>query len=340
MKKWLITILLISLLVVGGLAAFGYLKLWSPATQAETDFYIPTGSTMEDFRSSLLDSEVITDADAFDLGVKVLQMEKDPKPGKYHIEKGWTILKLLRKFRAGDALPVKVTFHNVRTLEAVAGKACINIEADSAEILKALRNEDVWKENAVYDATFCNIIPNTYEFFWNTSGSAFAERMAKEADKFWNEYRLKKAQEMGLSPCEVVNLAAIVQEEQSAILDEQPRIAGLYYNRLKRRMLLQADPTLKYAAGDFTIKRLLNYHKTLESPYNTYKYAGLPPTPIVIPEISAIDAVLDYEAHSYLYMCAKEDFSGYHNFAKTLVQHNINAIRYQRALSREMRKNK
>lgn len=338
MKKWILIVVVVLVAIGGGFAAFGYLKLFKSAVLKNADFYLSTGSDLDDLRGNLLANNIIEDADAFDLAVKVLRYNKKPFAGKYTLEKGWTMLKLVRKFRAGDVSPVKITFHNIRTLEAVAGKAAITIEADSLELLQAMKNSALWLENEATDATYCYIIPNTYEFFWNTSGEQFVERMIKESAIFWTEERKQKAEKLGLSTCDVANLAAIVQEEQGAILSEQPRIAGLYLNRLKKRMLLQADPTLKFAAGDFSIKRLLNEHKAINSPYNTYKFAGLPPSPIVIPEISAIDAVLNFEEHSYLYMCAKDDFSGYHNFAKTLTQHNVNAIKYQRALSREMRK--
>ncbi|MBI1183134.1 endolytic transglycosylase MltG [bacterium] len=337
MKKWIIISILLVALIVGGLAAFGYLKIMKPVVPEKTDLFIKTGTNMAQLRQQLIDEKVVSDISAFDVAAKLLRYENRVFPGKYILEKNWTAFKLVRKLRSGDANPVRVTFHNVRRLEDVAGKVAPYIEADSLELLNAMKNSELWKKYGVTDAVFCHIIPNTYEFFWNTSGDEFVERMAKESAKFWNDERSAKAAEIGLTPCQVVNLAAIVQEEQSAILSEQPRIAGLYINRLNQKMLLQADPTLKFAAGDFSIKRVLNYHKQIESPYNTYKYLGLPPGPIVIPEISAIEAVLKYEKHDYIYMCAKEDFSGYHNFSKTLSQHTINALKWQRALSREMR---
>jgi UPF0755 protein len=157
--------------------------------------------------------------------------------------------------------------------------------------------------------------------------------MKKEYDRFWNETRLEKAKEMGLTPEEVIILASIVQSE-TVKPDEMKTVAGLYMNRLQKGIRLQADPTIKYAVGDYSLRRVNNGHLKTESPYNTYIYAGLPPGPIAFPEISAIDAVLNYEKHNYLYMCAKEDFSGYHNFAKTLAQHNRNAEKYRKALDK------
>ena len=176
-------------------------------------------------------------------------------------------------------------------------------------------------------------IPNTYEIYWNVSPERFMARMKQEYNRFWTEERRKKAEALGLTPVEVSTLASIVEEE-SAVADEYPTIAGLYLNRLKAGMPLQADPTVKFAAGDFALQRILDKHLAIDSPYNTYKYAGLPPGPIRIPSIRAIDAVLNPAHHRYFYMCAKEDFSGRHNFAATLAEHNRNANRYRAELNR------
>jgi UPF0755 protein len=176
-------------------------------------------------------------------------------------------------------------------------------------------------------------IPNTYEFYWNTSADEFFERMADEYKKFWTDERKQKAKNIGLSQSEVSILASIVELETQK-KDERPTVAGVYINRLKKKMLLQADPTVVFALGDFTINRVLKIHLETDSPYNTYKYSGLPPGPIYLPSISSIDAVLNFENHDYIYFCAKEDFSGYHNFAKTLAQHNENARKFQQALNK------
>lgn len=176
-------------------------------------------------------------------------------------------------------------------------------------------------------------IPNTYEVYWNTSAKNFMNRMKKEYDRFWNDSRKAKAKEIGMSPVEVAILASIVEEETAAY-DEYPVVAGLYINRLKRNIPLQADPTVKFAWGDFTLQRILFSHLEIDSPYNTYKHTGLPPGPLRIPSIKGLDAVLNYQKHSYLYMCAKEDLSGRHNFAKTLAEHSRNAKKYQAELNR------
>lgn len=334
MKKAILITLAVLVVLGAALGAFGYFKLFKTATQSEATLYVSTGSTLEDLKTQLVDQNVVGDVDAFDFAAQALRFGEKIYAGKYEIKKGISMLNLVRLLRRGSTVAVRVSFHNVRTFETIAGKVAPHIEADSVEVLEALRNGKSWAEANVEDDKFCYLVPNTYEFFWNTSGEQFVQRMIKESGKFWNGERLKKAEARKMTRCEVVNLAAIVQEEQSALLAEQPKIAGLYLNRIERGIPLQADPTLKYVAKDFSITRVLNYHKELESPYNTYKYAGLPPGPIVIPEINAIEAVLNAESHDYIYMCAKEDFSGYHNFAKTLRQHNINAARYHRALDR------
>lgn len=205
---------------------------------------------------------------------------------------------------------------------------------DSATVASALTDSLTCARLGYTPQTIaCLFIPNTYEVYWDMTLDQFLARMTKEKDRFWNDERRQKAKDIGLTPEEVVTLASIVDEE-TAKNDEKPIIAGLYMNRLKRGMLLQADPTVKYAVGDFTLQRILYRHLEVDSPYNTYKYAGLPPGPLRIPSIRAIDGVLNYTHHNYLYMCAKEDLSGRHNFARTLAEHSRNAQRYQSALNR------
>lgn len=337
MKRILVFIVVL-IAILGGLTFWGYQLVFAQKTLISAELYVPTGSSYKDLKQQLLNEGIIDETESLDLASRLLRFRKRIRPGKYEIAAGTTVLDVCRLFRSGMTSVVKVTFHNTRTMADVAGRVAPSIEADSMEILNALNNEGVWKGLGVSSPYQCHIIPNTYEFYWDTDGVEFVERMVKESAAFWNESRLEKAKALEMSPCEVITLASIVQEEQNQQLSEQKRIAGLYINRLKKGIALQADPTLKYAAGDFSIKRVLNIHKEIVSPYNTYLNAGLPPGPITIPEPGAIDAVLNYEKHQFLYMCAKEDFSGYHNFARTLVQHNINAAKYQNALSREMRK--
>ncbi|MBT5090033.1 MAG: endolytic transglycosylase MltG, partial [Flavobacteriales bacterium] len=227
------------------------------------------------------------------------------------------------------------TFNNLRNKEQLAGKIASQIEADSLSIIKYITDTTFLNKLKLNtDNVACLFIPNTYEFYWNTSVEGFVNRMVKEYSDFWNSNRKKKAAEIKFNYYQVAVLASIVEKEQSIKKDERPEIAGLYLNRLKKRMKLESDPTLIFALGDFTIKRVLNKDKKVDSPYNTYKNKGLPPGPICIPSINAIDAVLNASEHNYIFMCAKEDFTGYHNFAKTYAKHLINARKYQKALNK------
>jgi UPF0755 protein len=236
--------------------------------------------------------------------------------------------------RSGQQAPLNVTFNNIRLKEELAEKICSEVSADADEFLALLNDSSVVSEYGFTTETImCMFIPNTYEVFWTITERELMDRMYQEYKRFWNDERRAKADALGLTLTEVSILASVVQAEQLGHPDERPRVAGLYINRLERNIALQADPTLVYALGDFSIKRVLDTDKEIDSPYNTYLYAGLPPGPINLPEISSIDAVLNYEDHDYLYMCAKEDFSGYHNFANNLQDHLNNARKYQRALN-------
>ena len=231
---------------------------------------------------------------------------------------------------------MRLVINNARTPEILAGKIAMQIDADSVAVLSALRSDELIKEFG-YDsaeAMFSIFLPNTYEVYSDVSPEELVRRLKQESDKFWSdEKRLMCLERSGLSPYEAMTLASIVHEETNA-KDEMARVAGVYINRLKRGMLLQADPTLKYAAGDPTIKRVLNKHKEVDSPYNTYKYAGLPPTPIAMPDMAAIEGVINYEEHDYLYFCARAEMDGRHNFARTLSEHNRNAAEYHHALDK------
>jgi UPF0755 protein len=242
---------------------------------------------------------------------------------------------LVNLLRSGKQTPIKLTFNNVRTKEQFAGKISTQIEADSLSILQYITDTIFLnKLQLTSDNVACLFIPNTYEFYWNTSVESFVNRMVKEYSIFWNESRKKKAERLKLNYYQVAVLASIVEKEQNIKKDERPDIAGLYLNRIKKRMKLESDPTLIFALGNFSIKRVLNKDKKVDSPYNTYMHKGLPPGPICIPSINSIDAVLNASSHKYIFMCAKEDFSGYHNFAKTYRQHLRNARKYQKALNK------
>ena len=227
-----------------------------------------------------------------------------------------------------------MTFIKFTTKEVFAGKVARQIEADSAEIVELLNNSTYLESINFNSLTWqALLIPNTHEFYWNTSARQFMDRIVKEYDVFWNASRTEQAAKAGLSKIEVAILASIIQRE-TTMNDEKPTIAGVYLNRLKRGMRLEADTTLISALGDFSIKRVLDVHRKIDSPYNTYKHAGLPPGPICTPTIQSLEAVLNAEKHKYLFFCAKEDFSGYHNFAKTYAQHRVNARKFQRELNK------
>lgn len=300
----------------------------------ETYLYIPTGSDYKDVIKSLQENHYVKDTASFNWLAKKMNYTNKVKPGRYQIEYNMSNKRLITMLRAGIQKPVKVVFHNIRTTNQLAGVISRQIEADSVSLVKLLNNKTEAENYGFTKEAFISMfIPNTYEFYWNTNEKEFCERMLKEYKKFWNAERLQKAEQIEYNPVEITTIASIVEEE-TQYNPEKPIIAGVYINRLKRGMALQADPTVKFAVGDFTIKRVLDKHTAVLSPYNTYRQPGLPPGPICIPSVSSINAVLNYQRHEYLYFCAKDDFSGSHSFAKTLQQHNINADAYRKALNR------
>lgn len=260
--------------------------------------------------------------------------DKNIKTGRYAIKPTDNMRYLHRRLSLGYQTPVNLTIGSVRTMDRIARNASRQLMIDSTEII-GLLNDTAYLNTIGYTQQTIPalFIPNTYEVYWNISAEDFMKRMIKEHKVFWNEERIKKAKSIGLTPEEVATLASIVEEE-TAVNAEKPVVAGLYINRLKRGMLLQADPTIKFSLQDFGLKRILFKHLEVNSPYNTYKHAGLPPGPIRIPSIQGLESVLNHAHHNYLYMCAKEDFSGTHNFAVTSAQHAANARRYQQALNR------
>ncbi len=296
--------------------------------------YVPTGASTEKQLDVLLQSGLLSDHGRFQRHADRRTLSGNIRPGRYELREGMTYRELFNRLRAGNQAPVNVTFNNIRTPDRLAGAVARYIEADSAEVLQHILHPQTAERYGFTSESFIGMfIPNTYQFFWNTDPEGFTDRMKKEYDRFWNADREAKRQQRGLTREEVIALASIVQEE-TVKTDEMPRVAGVYLNRIKIDMPLQADPTLKYALGDFSIRRVLNVHKEIDSPYNTYMYKGIPPGPICIPSISAVDAVLEPEEHNYLYFCAKEDFSGYHNFATNLAEHLRNSNRYTSELNR------
>lgn len=297
--------------------------------------FIPTGSDFNTVLDSIKKNKIVVDYESFVKASNSLGYTQRVKPGCYRIKSGMSNRTLIRMLITATQKPVKVTFNNIRTPEQLAGKVASQIETDSLSIIRYFKSSDIAQGYGFNEYTFISMfIPNTYEFYWNTDAKAFFDRMKKEYTQFWNKERSDKAQAIGFKPEEVSTLASIVEEESNK-KDERPVIAGVYLNRLKINMPLQADPTIKFALNDFALKRILTKHLEVKSPYNTYKNYGLPPGPICCPSLSSIDAVLNAANHKYLYFCAKDDFSGYHVFAKTLAEHNRNALAYQKVLNRE-----
>jgi UPF0755 protein len=315
---------------------YGYQLVRTPNFQVDkkdTYLYIPQGAKFKTVLDSLKARDIVQNTVSFAFLSKLLKYQENVKPGRYLIKKSMTNLEAVRMLRAGLQSPVKLTFNSVRLKEDLVKKVSKDLPFGAGEFAKLLNDPKVTKKYGFDTTTIVSMfLPNTYQVYWNVSPEQLLERMHKEYKKFWNDKRLAKAKAVGLKPTEVSVLASIVQAETNK-KDEKPRIAGVYLNRLQKGIPLEADPTLVYALGDFTIKRVLNRHKKIESPYNTYKYKGLPPGPINIPSITSLDAVLNYEQHDYLFFCAKADFSGYHAFAKTNAQHSRNARLYHRALN-------
>lgn len=254
--------------------------------------------------------------------------------GRYAVNPEDNMRYLFRRLSMGYQTPINLTVPGVRTVDRLVRAVSRQLMIDSLDIAKLLADTGYCTRIGYSKETLPSLfIPNTYEVYWNMSADAFIKRMQKEHTAFWNDKRRKKAESIGLTPNEVATLASIVEEE-TANGAEKPMVAGLYINRLNKGMLLQADPTVKFGLQEFGLKRILNKHLEVDSPYNTYKYAGLPPGPIRIPSIQGLESVLNYVHHNYIYMCAKEDFSGTHNFAATLSQHMSNARRYQQELNR------
>ncbi len=338
-SKKLIFFLLFSVLLI----SFGYYSyqiVYTPNVLVGKDpkpLIIPRGATFKDVQDLLHKGDYTQDLISFSFVSKLMDYDKQVKPGRYLLRSNLNNVEAVRLLRAGIQDPVNVTFNNVRLVSDLSEKITRNLnmsqdEFEAALIKFAMNNRYGFNK----DNVLCMFIPNTYEVYFNVSPDDLIGRMYKEYDNFWNAGRRAKAEAVGLSPIEVSVLASIVQAE-SVKHDEAPVIAGLYINRLRQDIALQADPTLVFAVGDFTLKRVLNEHKEIDSPYNTYRNLGLPPGPVNMPEIFALDAVLNYMKSDYLYMCAKEDFSGRHNFTHSYRQHLINAQRYQRALTREMK---
>ena len=312
-----------------------YFAFYGKAFDNEINIYITNSTTCDDIKGGLTPSfRSGLHSVAFDLYAKRLKLESRYEPGFYKFSEGENVIRVVRRLVLGEQTPMLLRIGEARTLPQLAGKIASQIEADSATLLSAMRNTELRKElGLVKDSTIAIFVPNSYQIHWNISPENLLRRIHREYNRFWNEERTAKLKRCGLSKYEVMTLASIVYEEVK-IPSEMRMIAGVYLNRLRRGIALGACPTVKYAIGDFALKRILHKHLRYRSPFNTYINRGLPPAPICVPSVAAIDAVLDYEKHDYLYFCARPELDGRHNFARTLREHNANARKYSEAINR------
>jgi UPF0755 protein len=300
--------------------------------QKTTFFYIQTGSGYAAVRDSLVKKGWLKHPEAFEWLSRRKHYDQKVKAGRYQLRNGMNNNELINLLRSGRQVPVRVVIQNIRSREELAGKIGRQLEVDSIHLIRRFNDPNYLLGFGLTPSTlFVLFIPNTYEFFWNTSGDQLFERMKKEFTRFWTPERRNKADSIRLSIPEIVTLASIVEKESNKN-DEKPLIAGVYLNRITKGIPLQADPTIIFAWNDYSIRRVLHAHLKIKSPYNTYINGGLPPGPICLPSVASVDAVLNSAHHAYIFFCAREDLSGYHNFAATLAEHNRNARKYQQAL--------
>jgi UPF0755 protein len=297
--------------------------------------FIASGSSFKDVLDTLKRSALLSNEQSFIIVSRLKSFNRSVKPGSYVIEPGMSNNKIVNMLRAGRQTPVNVTFNNIRTIDDLAGRIGGQIEADSASISSFLTDESNYSSDGFNRMTVISVfLPDTYQLYWTINAKGLYRRMLKEYRDFWNDDRLAAARTLNLTPVEVSILASIIDEE-TVMDDEKSRIAGVYLNRLRLGIPLQADPTVKFAINDFTIRRVLNDQKEIDSPFNTYKYKGLPPGPVRCASKSGIEAVLHAEKHEYLYFVARSDFSGYHHFSRTLAEHNRYANYYRRELNKK-----
>lgn len=332
----IILVIAVIILAVGGFYGINLYSTYfaSNASGKVPYIFVKTGGTFDDLIKELEEKEALNNVASFKTAAEKMNLANNLKPGRYAVKDGMNNRTLINKLKSGNQDAVKLKFQNIRKKENFAAYLAKNMESDSLAFIKVIDSAAlIEKYGFNSENIYTMFIPNTYEMYWNIKPIDFFEKMQKEYVKFWNDDRKRKAASLNLTPTQVTILASIVDSE--ALYDrEMPTIAGLYLNRLNRGILLQADPTVIFANDDFTVKRVTNALLSVNSKYNTYKYAGLPPGPITMPSIKAIDAVLSPEKNNYIYMCAKEDFSGYHNFAETQAQHDINAKKYREALNK------
>ena len=336
MKRLLSLVIYVAVIVALMMAFSTWKSFFSPVDISVDgiEIFIPHGTTYEDVKDTLRNHHLLVNETAFDLLAKRKRYPENVKPGHYVVTDRMSYNDMMNLLRSGNQVPVRVTFNNIRTLGELSVKLAGQLELDSASIIQFLQDGSNYREDGFNSATIISLfIPDTYEVYWSVSARELYDRMLTEYNNYWNESRKARAAAKGLTPIEAGILASIIDDEVNKP-DEKPTIAGVYLNRLKRNMPLQACPTIKFALNDFTIRRVLNEHLTVDSPYNTYKNTGLPPGPVRCPSREGIEAVLNAEDHDYLFFVARYDFSGYHHFSTTLKEHNAYANRYQQELDR------
>jgi UPF0755 protein len=333
-KKFIIALVLLVVISLGITCVVYYLRYFGPnVSDKEQYLYIHTGETFDDVYKTIRDEGIVKDTTTFHWSAVNMKYTGRVKAGKYRLHEGMSNRKFINMLASGAQESVTVSFHNLRLKEQFAGFVSKKIEPDSIAILNLLDSAAFVKQYGfTTDDVYTMFMPNSYQMYWNTSPEKFFKRMYANYEKFWTPERKQRAAEINLSPVQVSILASIVDAE-ALHDDEMPTIAGLYLNRLKKGMKLESDPTVIFALNDFTIHRVLNKDLKVNSPYNTYMYAGLPPGPVMMPSINAVNSVLDYKASDYIYMCAKADFSGYHAFATNVADHLVNAHKFQQALN-------
>jgi len=338
MSKLKITLIILSLITIMILiiGKIFYGKIYDSNVVADSELYIPSNATFKDVYDKV--SPLLKNPKSFIWASEKKKYTKI-KGGRYLIKEGMTNNDIINILRSGNQTPLNISFNNQDSLEKLAGRIAFQIEPDSLTILKALTDSTFFKKNGFNNKTaLAMYIPNSYELYWNTSAEQFRGRMLKEYNRFWTSKRIDLAKKQGLTPMEATTIASIVQKETSEI-SERKTVAGLYLNRYKSKWPLESDPTVIYSLKlkygfDTVIKRVLFKDLQIDSPYNTYKYLGIPPGPIAMPDISSIEAVLNPKKHNYYFMCASVDKIGTHEFAKTLAQHNRNARKYQKWISK------
>lgn len=331
------SVIIVAGLVCIAIAFYGYRMIFGPNVSCPDGqnqiIHIPSETQdIAQVIDTLTNRNLIKDQRSIKQVAQLMKYNR-PKAGRYLVKHGWSNKQLISQLRSGRQTPLNLTFNNFRTIEELVDFFSLSLELDKTDLSAAIATFIASEEEYTQENILSLFLPNTYQIYWNTSSRDLLIRFSKERRKFFNEKRMQKLTGLGLTKAELYTLASIVQKE-TLVNDEKPTVAGVYLNRLRRGQLLQADPTVVFANADFDIRRVLNKHLAIDSPYNTYKYSGLPPGPICMPDISSIDAVLDYEKHQYLYFCAKPDNSGRHAFARNLVEHNRNADNYRRFLNK------